>query len=52
MTTTETMKENKMGVMPVKKLIVKWCFLIAESVAMVLSTFFFRKVYRKKVAPL
>lgn len=51
MTTTETMKENKMGVMPVKKLIVKWCFLIAESVAMVLSTFF-RKVYRKKVAPL
>ena len=29
-----------------------WCFLIAESVAVVLSTFFFRKVYRKKVAPL
>ena len=29
-----------------------WCFLIAEGVAMVLSTFFFRKVYRKKVAPL
>ncbi len=29
-----------------------WCFLIAEFVSLVLSLLFFRRVYRRQVAPL